>query len=174
MPSFAYCGAAVESRANANPRQQILSKNFAATRSSLQLLTAADNTSSAIPVKRKKHMLQSSRILMKDEETIARFIHLRAQCLSFARIATELNVSKPTLINWGRQFQFEIQNLRSVETEALAEKRFTSGKVENAARFPEETLVRAAVQKYQLHDVELYYLFWEDGTSQFDFTIPLR
>ena len=22
--------------------------------------------------------------------------------------------------------------------------------------------------------VELYYLFWEDGTSQFDFTIPLR
>ena len=49
-----------------------------------------------------------------------------------------------------------------------------TGKVENAARFPEESLVRAAVQKYQLHDVELYYLFWEDGTSQFDFTIPLR
>jgi hypothetical protein len=49
-----------------------------------------------------------------------------------------------------------------------------TGKVENAARFPEEFLVRAAVQKYQLHDVELYYLFWEDGTSQFDFTIPLR
>jgi len=66
---------------------------------------------------------------MKDEETIARFIHLRAQGLSFARIATELNVSKPTLINWGRQFQFEIQNLRSVETEALAEKRFTSERI---------------------------------------------
>ncbi len=55
---------------------------------------------------------------MKDEETIARFIHLRADGRSFARIATELNVSKPTLIDWGRQFQFEIQNLRSVETEA--------------------------------------------------------
>jgi hypothetical protein len=49
-----------------------------------------------------------------------------------------------------------------------------TGKVENAARFAEESLVRAAVQKFQLHDVELYYLFWEDGTSQFDFTIPLR
>jgi orotate phosphoribosyltransferase-like protein len=35
---------------------------------------------------------------MKDEETIARFIHLRAQGWSFARIATELNVSKPTLV----------------------------------------------------------------------------
>jgi hypothetical protein len=43
-----------------------------------------------------------------------------------AILATELNVSKPTLINWGRRFQFEIQNLRSVETEALAEKCFTS------------------------------------------------
>jgi len=49
-----------------------------------------------------------------------------------------------------------------------------TGKVENAARFPEESRARAAVQKYQLHDVELYYLFWDDGTSQFDFTIPLR
>ena len=49
-----------------------------------------------------------------------------------------------------------------------------TGKVENAAWFPEESLVRAAVQKFQLHDVELYYLYFEDGTSQFDFTIPLR
>ena len=56
----------------------------------------------------------------------------------------------------------------------LTTKGHWTGKVENAARFPEESLVRAAVQKYQLHDVELYYLFWEDGTSQFDFTIPLR
>jgi hypothetical protein len=44
-------------------------------------------------------------------------------------LATELNVSKPTLINWSRQFQFEIHNLRSVETEALAEKRFTSERI---------------------------------------------
>ena len=49
-----------------------------------------------------------------------------------------------------------------------------TGKVDNAAQFPEESLVRAAVKKFQLHDVELYYQFWEDGTSQYDFTIPLR
>jgi len=49
-----------------------------------------------------------------------------------------------------------------------------TAKVENAARFPEESLLRAAVQKFQLHDVELYYLYFEDGPSQFDFTIPLR
>jgi hypothetical protein len=49
-----------------------------------------------------------------------------------------------------------------------------TGKVDKAARFPEESLVRAAIEKFQLHDVELYYLHWEDGISQHDFTIPLR
>ena len=47
-------------------------------------------------------------------------------------------------------------------------------KVANAARFPEESLLRAAVEKFQLRDVELYYLLWEGATSQFDFAIPLR
>ena len=36
-------------------------------------------------------------------------------------LAAELNVSKPTLIKWSRQHQFEIANLRATETEALAE-----------------------------------------------------
>jgi hypothetical protein len=61
---------------------------------------------------------------MKDQETIARFISLRAQGWTFDRIAVELTVSKPTLITWSRKFQFEIQNLRAIETEALAEKCF--------------------------------------------------
>lgn len=58
---------------------------------------------------------------MTDQETVARFIFLRAQGWSFNRIAVELNVSKPTLIKWSRQHQFEIANLRATETEALAE-----------------------------------------------------
>lgn len=61
---------------------------------------------------------------MNDQETIARFIFLRSQGWSFNRIAVELNVSKPTLIKWGRQHQFEIANLRATETEALAERIF--------------------------------------------------
>ncbi len=63
---------------------------------------------------------------MKDQETVARFICLRAQGWTFDRIAAELKVSKPTLIGWSRQHQFEIQNLRAIETEALAEKCFAS------------------------------------------------
>ena len=61
---------------------------------------------------------------MKDSETTARFIFLRSQGWSFNRIAAELNVSKPTLIKWSRQHQFDIANLRATETEALAERVF--------------------------------------------------
>jgi transcriptional regulator with XRE-family HTH domain len=63
---------------------------------------------------------------VKDQETVAQFIHLRAQGLSYNRIAAQLNVSKPTLIQWSRKHQFDIQNLRAIETEALAEKCFAS------------------------------------------------
>ena len=61
---------------------------------------------------------------MNDQETIARFIFLRSQGWSFNRITQELGISKPTLIKWGRQHQFEIRNLRATETEALFERVF--------------------------------------------------
>ena len=63
---------------------------------------------------------------MTDRENIARFVVLRASGWSFNRIAAELNVSKPTLIKWSRQHQFEIANLRATETENLAETIFGS------------------------------------------------
>ena len=49
-----------------------------------------------------------------------------------------------------------------------------TSKVAKAERFPEQFLVDAAVKQFHLHDVELYYLFGEQGTSQYDFTISLR
>ena len=63
---------------------------------------------------------------MHDEQTVQRFIQLRSQGWPFARIATELNVSKPTLINWSRKHQFQIQNLRAVELEAAADQWLSS------------------------------------------------
>ncbi len=59
---------------------------------------------------------------MTDIETQQRFISLRSEGWSFGRIAQELNVSKPTLINWSRKFQFEIQNQRAIFLEQLQEK----------------------------------------------------
>ena len=51
---------------------------------------------------------------MNDLEKQQRFVFLRAEGWSFARIVEELNVSKPTLINWSRK---------------LVKKRSTNGKV---------------------------------------------
>ena len=59
---------------------------------------------------------------MKDQETMQKFIELRSQGWTYTRLMAELNVSKPTLINWSRKFQFQIQNLRAIELEALANK----------------------------------------------------
>ena len=60
--------------------------------------------------------------MQHDEKTVQRFIELRAQGRSFARIASELQVSKPTLIAWSRKHQFQIRNLKAIELEALGEK----------------------------------------------------
>lgn len=59
---------------------------------------------------------------MNDLETQQRFVALRAEGWSFAKIAEELKISKPTLINWSRKFQFDIQNQRAILLEHLQEK----------------------------------------------------
>jgi len=50
---------------------------------------------------------------MKDQESVQKFIELRAQGVTFARIADQLGVAKSTLILWSRQHQHLIQNLRT-------------------------------------------------------------
>lgn len=47
------------------------------------------------------------------------FIQLRAQGLSFSKIAERLNVSKQTLIKWSGKFKEEIHSLRAIEIEGL-------------------------------------------------------
>jgi len=59
---------------------------------------------------------------MNDIEKQQRLVFLRAEGWSFARIAEDLQVSKPTLINWSRKFRFEIQNQRAVIIDSLQEK----------------------------------------------------
>jgi len=48
------------------------------------------------------------------------------QRATFSRIAQELNVSRGTLVNWSRKFQFEIKNMRAIELEALQEQLIAS------------------------------------------------
>ncbi len=63
---------------------------------------------------------------MHDPQTQQKFVELRTQGRSFARIAEELKVSRRTLIDWSRKFQFEIRNARVIELEALRERYLAS------------------------------------------------
>ncbi len=60
----------------------------------------------------------TGKVRMYDENVVQRFIDLRVQGWSFARIAQELNVSKPTLVDWSRKHQHTIANLTAIEREA--------------------------------------------------------
>ena len=83
---------------------------------------------------------------MKDQETVQKFIELRAQGWSFVRIASELGVAKSTLTEWSRKFRFEINNRRALVLDDLQDRilgtvqsRVTGlaeklGKVENELR----------------------------------------
>jgi len=57
-------------------------------------------------------------------KTKEKFIELRAQGWSFDKIAKELNRAKQTLIDWSKNFEEEIANLKAMELEALYEKHY--------------------------------------------------
>ncbi len=55
-------------------------------------------------------------------ETKEKFVELRAKGFSFDKIAKELGKAKQTLIDWSKELQEEIANLKALELEALFEK----------------------------------------------------
>jgi hypothetical protein len=59
---------------------------------------------------------------MHAPETRQKFVELSAQGRSLLHIAGELGVAKSTLIEWSRQFRFEIQNQRALELDDLRNK----------------------------------------------------
>jgi hypothetical protein len=58
---------------------------------------------------------------MHTTDTKNQFVKLRAQGWSFARIAAQLRVSKPTLLSWNRQSQAQLRSPRALELKALQE-----------------------------------------------------
>lgn len=57
-------------------------------------------------------------------QTKEKFIELRAQGWSFDKIAKELGKAKQTLIDWSKDLDKEIANLKALELEALYEKHY--------------------------------------------------
>ena len=59
---------------------------------------------------------------MYTEEKIDKFLELRARGWSLGHIATELDVSKRTLVDWNREYAKELESFRALEWELLKEK----------------------------------------------------
>ena len=62
------------------------------------------------------------------------FIELRASGLSYAAIAEQLGISKPTLISWARELHAELRNARTMRMDELFE-RFTVAKTKRIEAF---------------------------------------
>lgn len=68
---------------------------------------------------------------MADTETKQRFIELRAKGTSYEKIASELSVSKQTLINWAKDLELEISNYKAIEMDNLYEQYYISKQKRN-------------------------------------------
>ena len=61
---------------------------------------------------------------MENQKTKEQFIQLRAQGVSYSNISKEIGKSKQTLIDWGKELEEQIRNLKAIELEAIYEKYF--------------------------------------------------
>ena len=96
---------------------------------------------------------------MHDQETQQKFVALRAVGRTFDCIATELKVPRRTLVRWSRKFQFEIQNERAIELEALQEK-YAAGRKERLRRAGEQLrVVEEELKKRSIADLSTPRLF---------------
>ena len=59
---------------------------------------------------------------MKDTGIKEKFILLRAEGLSFDKISKKINVSKPTLIEWQKDFRHEIKEAQEIRFTQILEK----------------------------------------------------
>ena len=120
---------------------------------------------------------------MHDDKTVQRYIELRAQGWSYARLMTELNVTKPTLIAWSRKHQFQIQNLKAIELEALGEKWLTSVTDRVNALGEQLRAVEAELKQRSVSDLTTPQLYSvarslrrqiESATGSPGFTVPVN
>ena len=120
---------------------------------------------------------------MHDVETQKQFISLRSRGKTFDCIAAELGVSRQTLMNWSRKFQFEIQNLHAIELESLQHEVIQSREVRVRAMAERLRLVEAELKKRDLTELSTTRLVsLEAGlrrqilaeTGPLKFTVPIK
>jgi len=74
---------------------------------------------------------------MKTQKTKEKFIELRAECLSFDKIAKKINVSKPTLIKWNKELRDQIEEIQHIRYDEIISK-FKAAKEKRIERLSNE------------------------------------
>jgi len=98
-------------------------------------------------------------VIMKDIETKERFIELRARGMSFNAIAKELKTSKATLIDWSKELELQISNLRTMELEVLQDQYYASKQKRLELFGKKLEAIRTELEKRDLKDVPTEKLF---------------
>lgn len=83
-----------------------------------------------------------------------RFIELRAKGMPFQAIANEIGISKPTLLEWAKEFKIEIANIKAFELEALQERYFISWKKRTELLNTQLELINSELEKRDLSEVQ--------------------
>jgi len=86
-------------------------------------------------------------------ETKEQFIELRAKGHSYDSIAKKLGKAKQTLIDWGKELQDEVANLRALELDSLYEKYYLYKEARLKAYGELLNKIRAELVKRDLSDI---------------------
>ena len=100
---------------------------------------------------------------MYSDKTKAKFIVLRSEGLSIARIAKQLNISRPTLVKWNEQYHFAIKSFRAVELEALQHSILEKHQEDLAHLAKQQKAIAKELSKRKLDDVPTEKLFRIDS-----------
>ncbi len=96
---------------------------------------------------------------MKDIETKHRFVELRAQGKSLRAAADELAVGLQTAARWERELKEQIENLKTVELDALLERHRLTVHAQIERYGVELTRLNEELQKRDLADVPTHKLY---------------
>ena len=90
---------------------------------------------------------------MELTETKERFIEMRARGYSFDKIAKELGKAKQTLIDWSKELQEEIANLKALDLDTLYEKHFLATQFRLQTFGEMITKIKSEIERRDLKDV---------------------
>lgn len=81
------------------------------------------------------------------------FIELRAKGKPFEAIANEIGISKPTLIEWAKEFKLQIANLKAFEIESIQHRYFMNWKKRSELLNTQLEQINKEIEKRDLTDV---------------------